>query len=172
MTAHGTYTTVDDRPAVRFERRLPHPVAAVWHAVTEPGELAHWFPCAVELGELRPGAPLRFDFGEGFTLDGEVLELDPPRLLAFSWGEDRVRIELAPDGAATRLTFLHVLHTEGADAAAKTMAGWHVCLDALEQAVAGTPAEPSPGGPTPDWQRRYDEYVAAGVPSGAAIPGA
>ncbi|UGS36499.1 SRPBCC family protein [Capillimicrobium parvum] len=171
MTQHGIYTTVDDRPAVRFDRRLPHPVAAVWRGVTDPGELAHWFPCAVELDGLRPGAAMRFDFGGGFVLDGEVLELDVPRRFAFRWGKDVVRLELDPDGDdATLLSFVHVLHEEGEDAAAKTMAGWHVCLDAMEAALAGAPIAPS-GGPSPERRRRYDEYVAAGVPAGAAIPG-
>ena len=41
---HGTYETIEGRPAVRFERRLAHPVDAVWRAVTERDQLAHWFP--------------------------------------------------------------------------------------------------------------------------------
>lgn len=171
MTAHGTYTTVDDRPAVRFERRIAHPQDAVWRMVTEPGELRHWFPCEVEL-ELRVGGPMRFVFSPDFAFDGEVLELDAPRTFAFLWGEDVLRFELAPDGDHTRLTLLHVLHTEGEDAAAKTAAGWHVCLDAMERRLAGADgvADKS-GSPTPEWQARYDEYVARGVPAGAEIPG-
>jgi uncharacterized protein YndB with AHSA1/START domain len=41
---HGTYEIVDDRSALTFERRLSHSVERVWRAVTEPAELAHWFP--------------------------------------------------------------------------------------------------------------------------------
>ena len=41
---HGTYEIVDDRSALTFERRLAHSVERVWRAVTEPAELAHWFP--------------------------------------------------------------------------------------------------------------------------------
>jgi hypothetical protein len=44
MTEHGTYETIDGRPAVCFERRLAHPVARVWTAITEPADLAQWFP--------------------------------------------------------------------------------------------------------------------------------
>ncbi|MEA2229670.1 MAG: hypothetical protein QOF04_3300, partial [Solirubrobacteraceae bacterium] len=62
--AHGTYETVDGRPAVRFERRLAHPVDAVWRAVTEPDQLAHWFPSAVSL-ELRPGGRMAFTSPDG-----------------------------------------------------------------------------------------------------------
>jgi uncharacterized protein YndB with AHSA1/START domain len=166
MTAHGTYTTVDGRPAVRFERRLGHPPETVWRMVTDPAELKHWFPCEVEV-DLRPGGAMRFVFSPDFTIDGEVLELDEPSRFAFLWGADVLRFELAPDGDHTRLTLLHVLYEEGEDAAAKTAAGWHLCLDAL----AGEPVQVATAGPTPEWQARYDEYVARGVPSGAAIPG-
>ena len=50
---HGTYEIVDDRSALTFERRLAHSVERVWRAVTEPAELAHWFPSAMS-GDLRP----------------------------------------------------------------------------------------------------------------------
>jgi uncharacterized protein YndB with AHSA1/START domain len=166
MTAHGTYTTVDGAPAVRFERRLAHPPEAVWQMVTDPAELKRWFPCAVEV-ELRVGGPMRFTFSPDFVIDGEVLELDEPRRFAFLWGEDLLRFELTPDGDHTRLTLLHVLTTEGEESAAKTAAGWHECLDALE---SGEPATGT-GGPTPEWRARYDEYVARSFPSGAEIPG-
>ena len=171
MTAHGTYTTVDGRPAVRFERRLGHPQAAVWRMVTDPAELKHWFPCEVEV-DLRPGGAMRFTFSPDFTVDGEVLELDEPHRFAFLWGVDVLRFELAPDGDHTRLTLLHVLNEEDEDAAAKTAAGWHVCLDAMARRLAGEDGVTDSGGPTPEWQARYDEYVAQGVPSGAEIPGA
>lgn len=44
MPVTGTYETVENRPMVRFERTFPHPVDAVWEAVTDPSRLAHWFP--------------------------------------------------------------------------------------------------------------------------------
>ena len=43
----GTLETIDGRPALRFERRLAHSVQRVWHAVTEPAELAQWFVAPV-----------------------------------------------------------------------------------------------------------------------------
>ena len=42
---HGIYWTVDDRPALTFER-LAHPVERVWRAAPDAAELAHWFPSA------------------------------------------------------------------------------------------------------------------------------
>jgi uncharacterized protein YndB with AHSA1/START domain len=169
MSEHGTYATDDGRPAVRFERRLPHPVDAVWRCVTEPAELRHWFPTSVEL-ELRVGAPMRFEHGDGEGFEGELRELDPPHRIAFLWGDDLLRFELEPDGDGTRLTLVHVLLGEGDDAAARTAAGWHVCLAALERTLAGAPAAATDG-PSPEWRTRYDEYVALGFPAGAPIPG-
>src|SRR3954470_7387413 len=91
--------------ALRFERRLAHPVEKVWRAVSEPAELAGWFPCAVELDELRVGATLRFTFPDDIAppMDGAVTALEPPRLLAFTWGEAELRYELEPDADGTLL---------------------------------------------------------------------
>ncbi|CAA9485839.1 MAG: hypothetical protein AVDCRST_MAG13-1443 [uncultured Solirubrobacteraceae bacterium] len=170
MSAHGTYTTVDGRPAVVFERRLHHPVDAVWPALTEPARLGQWFPCDVEV-DLRPGGAMRFTFPDGSAVGGRVVELDPPRRLAFLWGEDLLTFALAPEGSGSRLTLTHVLEEEGRDAAAKTAAGWHVCLDDLHRALdGGTPGRPHDG-PTPEWSAHYDAYVAAGLPAGAPVPG-
>ena len=170
MSAHGTYATIDGEPAVRFERRLPHPVEAVWRTVTEPGELAHWFPSEVEV-DLRLGGAMRFTFSPDMVYAGEVVEFDPPRRFAFTWGTDLLRFDLAPDGDGTRLTMLHVLREEGDEAAAKTAAGWHLCLDGLARRLAGEPGVTAPDGPTPEWRARYDEYRDRDVPSGAPVPG-
>src|SRR5215211_7251136 len=55
----GTLETVDGRPALRFERRLAHPVERVWRAVTDPDEMPAWFPSGV-VGERAVGAELVF----------------------------------------------------------------------------------------------------------------
>src|SRR3954466_4132375 len=97
---YGTYEEIGGRPTVRFERTYPHPVEAVWRAVTEPGELARWFPATVTV-DLRPGGAMSFDFGDGMVLDGVVTELDAPRVFAFRWGNEDLRFELeARDGGA------------------------------------------------------------------------
>src|SRR3954454_12496715 len=113
--------------ALRFERRFAHPVEKVWRAVSEPAELAHWFPCRVEAGELRVGAKLHFVFPEevGIEMDGEVTAFEPPRLLAFTWGEDELRFELEPHGdGGTLLRFTDVIAEQ--DKAARDAAGWDV----------------------------------------------
>jgi uncharacterized protein YndB with AHSA1/START domain len=146
---------------LRFERRLAHPPEKVWRAVTEPSELAHWFPATVEL-ELRPGAPVHFaeedpDIGES---TGEVLEVDPPKVFAFRWGGDVLRFELVPDGAGCRLHFSHAL--SGGDVwgdekfAAQHAAGWDACLELLDARLDGRTAE---GGSMAEWFVRNEVYV-------------
>jgi uncharacterized protein YndB with AHSA1/START domain len=169
---HGTFETVDGRPAVRFERELRHPMEAVWAAVTRPEELARWFPCAVAFDALAAGAEITFTFPEdagGEVMTGAVLRVDAPRRLAFTWGGATVDIALEPTADGTRLTFVNVL--EAADEAARTAAGWDVCLDRLERALAGEPGVTAPGGtPTAEWRERYAAYQARGFPAGAPVP--
>jgi uncharacterized protein YndB with AHSA1/START domain len=165
MSAHGTYDTSGERPTLRFERRIEHPIDAVWRTISEPSELAHWFPTAVRGDLTRAGARLEYVFpGEDEPHLGEVRAVDPPRLLEFTWFDDVLRFELEPAGdGATTLRFTHAI--EEVDAAARTMAGWTVCLDRLEDAAAGRPGEAPGPEPTPEWRAHYDHYVSAGVPS-------
>ncbi|MEU7746243.1 SRPBCC family protein [Nonomuraea sp. NPDC049158] len=165
----GTYVEIDGRPAVRFQRTYPHPIERVWRAVTEPGELAHWFPQAVTM-DAREGGKIEFSDDphmDGIT--GTILVWDPPRRFAFTWGGDELRLELAPDGAGG-CTFTLVNVIQARDAAARNAAGWAVCLAELDKVVAGQPA----GGPHSEsaesWREHYDAYVADGLPSGAEIP--
>ncbi len=48
---YGAYDTIENRPALRFERRLSHPVEVVWRAITESDELERWFPSRAEAGD-------------------------------------------------------------------------------------------------------------------------
>jgi uncharacterized protein YndB with AHSA1/START domain len=166
---HGTYDIVDDRQALTFERRLAHPVERVWRAVTDPDELAHWFPSAVS-GDVTPGGRLTFAFPDGdMTLDGEVVELEPQRRFAFTFGDDVLRIELDPagDGCVLRFTCLF----DDSARAARDAAGWHVCLDLLEAHLGGVPTRMPSSDATPDWRGLYDEYQRRGLPAGAPLPG-
>ncbi|MDQ5834699.1 MAG: hypothetical protein M3550_16865, partial [Actinomycetota bacterium] len=80
----GTLETTDNGYVLRFERRLDYSMERVWRALTEPGELSHWFP---------PGEDL------------QVTESEPPRLLAGSWYGDDLRFELRPEGEGCLLVF-------------------------------------------------------------------
>jgi uncharacterized protein YndB with AHSA1/START domain len=166
---NGTYEEIEGRPALRFERSFEHPVERVWRAVSDPEEMHRWFPATVML-DLRPGGAMSFEFDDpdAPTTTGEITELDPPRLLAFSWGDDLLRFELEPQGEGSRLVFIHFLSQR--DEAARNAAGWDMCLRELDRHVAGEPASAPGIGVTPEWRDLYDGYVDSGMPSGAPIP--
>jgi uncharacterized protein YndB with AHSA1/START domain len=170
MTDRGTYVEHDGRPAVRFVRRYPHPAERVWAAVSEPAGLRHWFPSSVEL-EQRAGGRIAFRDDPNLPASsGTVLAYDPPRRLAFTWGGDELHLTVEPDGAAAcTLTLLNVL--EARDTAARNAAGWAVCLAELEKHLRGDTADGPHSDAAEPWQEHYAAYVAAGVPSGAPIPG-
>jgi uncharacterized protein YndB with AHSA1/START domain len=108
----------------------------VWRALTEPAHLKAWFPTTIE-GERAPGAPLRFAHRDDAAppFDGEMITYEPPSLLEFRWGPDRLRFELQADGDGTVLTLRDTLEELGK--AARDAAGWHVCLDQLDRHLAG-----------------------------------
>jgi len=157
----GTLETVDGKPVLRFERLLAHPPGKVWTAITDPAEMAHWFPAAVEFpagpgpgSSPRPGAPMRFSFGDdaidlgGRYREGEVLEFDPPKVYAFRWFDSVLRFELVPEAAGCRLVFTHAFSGAGTwgdrPSAVRNAVGWDACLDALNARLDGR--EPSPAG--------------------------
>jgi uncharacterized protein YndB with AHSA1/START domain len=166
----GTLTEHEGRPAVRFERHYRHSAQRVWAAITEPDELAHWFPSAVRMSAEVGGA---IEFTEDPNVapgTGTILAYQPPHRLAYSWGGDELHFDLVEDGAGgCVLTMVHVLAAR--DTAARTAAGWTICLAELDKQLAGeNPAGPHSADAQP-WRPVYDEYVAAGMPSGAPIPG-
>ncbi|MGP4030353.1 SRPBCC family protein [Actinomadura sp. 3N407] len=159
MTKDATLQTFNGEPTLRFERRLAHPPAKVWRAVSDPAEMAHWFPARVE-AELRPGAPMRFIFPEEPTVDGasdgEVLEVDPPRVFTFRWNADVLRFELIPDGDGCLLVFTQTIGggRVGLLGAGRTAAGWDTCLDELAGRLDGAPVPART-----DWLGPMEHYI-------------
>jgi uncharacterized protein YndB with AHSA1/START domain len=158
---NATLHTTDGRNVLRFERRLRHPVRKVWRAVTDPAEMAHWFPATVDL-EPRAGGRVRFAFPgeEAGSGDGVVTELDPPRVFAFTWNGEPLRFELRPDGEGTLLIFTHTF--EDRPMGGSFAAGWETCLGALEETLAAPDgqAPDGPGAPAA-YAERHDAYLAA-----------
>ncbi|HEX6309787.1 MAG TPA: SRPBCC domain-containing protein [Longimicrobiales bacterium] len=170
----GVLEEARGRWRLRFVRRLAHPREKVWRALTEEQHLSAWFPTTIE-GELRAGAPLRFAFrgGDYPAHSGRMVEYDPPAVMEFEWGEPEqgededhevTRIELVPDGDGCVLTLLTTYDRLGKSA--RDAAGWHVCLDLLEDELSGT----TPGGATPErWKPLERLYAERFGPDAATI---
>jgi len=158
----GTLEQVGDQWRLRFSRHLAHTPDKVWRAVTEPEYLKTWFPQEI-VGDWTIGGKLVFR-SEGPDFDGTVLAVDPPQLLEFVWGTDTIRLELTPDGDGTLLTLLDTFAEVGKGA--RDAAGWHVCLDNLEQSLAGqTPS----GAAGERWRAVHPRYVEKFGPEAATI---
>jgi uncharacterized protein YndB with AHSA1/START domain len=154
----ATLDTIGGKTVLRFERRLAHRPEKVFRAISDPAELAHWFPARMET-ELRPGAAIRFTF-EGDDLDGpggEILEVDPPKLLVYTWGDDVLRWEIVPEGDGSRLFFSQTLAEGGTSGGlpgtARNAAGWDVCLADLAARLDGE------GSRGVEWFPLFEGYV-------------
>jgi uncharacterized protein YndB with AHSA1/START domain len=143
-------------------RDLRHAPAKVWAALTDPAQLREWAPFdsdrnlgAVGTAELSTvGAPTPM------VSQTRVKRADAPKLLEFSWGEQDLRWELEPlGGGGTRLTLWHNINRGFISMGA---AGWHICFDVLDRALAGEPIGRIVGAEAlqfDGWQRLNLEYA-------------
>lgn len=152
-------TNADGRTVLRMERRLAHPPAKVWRALTEPKEFSQWFPVAATSIDLRVGGVIKLDFGTEDVPDDmrdemPITEVDPPRLLAFDWDGEKLHWELRPTDDGCLLMFTHTLDDRAG--AASYASGWHECIEAISTVLRGEPV--------PDTQpsaELHDGYVDA-----------
>jgi len=101
------------RRDLRFEAHYPHPPEKVWRALTEPQAIAAW----LMPNDFQARVGHRFQFrtkpqrGWDGIVDCEVLEVDPPRRLVYTWTSNmldtRVAFTLAPESGGTRLVLDH-----------------------------------------------------------------
>jgi uncharacterized protein YndB with AHSA1/START domain len=98
--------------------------------------------------DLRPGGKWSCKAtgpkGDESTVGGEYITLDPPRLLEYTWkpswdnfAESRVRIEIAPMGAGSRLTITHTGFTGREQMAQNHAEGWARVFGWLSEYLAG-----------------------------------
>jgi len=119
----------------------------IWEAITTPEFTQRYFHGTRADHELRPGGAYRVLAGDGDNLlvDGEVLEVDPPRRFVHTWralydpelaGEEpgRVTWEIeAQDGGISLVTVTHD-RLEGAPKTAESVSGtgWMMVLSGLK----------------------------------------
>lgn len=163
MTQTSDYGEVLESGAVRFTRLLPGPAERIWAYLTQSELRASWL--AAGPMDLRIGGEVELEFWngklgaepetppadyakyEGSKLLGHITRLEPPHLLAFTWGEDgsgckasdaysEVTFELRPEGEKIRLVLTH-RRLGGRDAMLSVSGGWHTHLDTLVERAYG-----------------------------------
>jgi hypothetical protein len=92
-----------------------------------------------------------------------VLAYKLQSLVEFRWGTDYIRLELSPEGSGTTLTLIDRIDQVGKGA--RDAAGWHVCLDALEEHLNGKPSSAEAG----DWKSLEAKYSKQFGPEASTI---
>lgn len=134
----------------RFQRVWLHDPVKLFRALTESGALRHWWPADI-VGQLGDGTDIELVFWpeqvkkygiSQANLKGRVRRYDPPQLFEYTWEMDILRFEVEPVGGGSRLTFTTWFGDDDPSGIQSAMAGYHVCLDALDQVLSYGKAAP------------------------------
>jgi uncharacterized protein YndB with AHSA1/START domain len=143
-TLDGTVLQTDDGGfIVAFDRLLDRPSDRVWAALTDPKILANWLG-DVEV-DLRVGGSYLIRFRRiAVVMTGMITALEPGRVLEYTWHENygmpasRIRWEITPRGAGSRLKLSHVFTPSCVlREVVGFLAGWHAFLNAIRPAADG-----------------------------------
>jgi uncharacterized protein YndB with AHSA1/START domain len=124
--------------SVVLERELPWPPEKLWRALTQPHLLAEWLMKT----DFAPSVGHRFGFRADWGgVDCEVLAVEPPTTLAYTWGDHDLKSvvtwTLTPTGAGTRLRMEQSgFRRDQPRYFGGAQAGWPRFLDNLEQVLA------------------------------------
>jgi uncharacterized protein YndB with AHSA1/START domain len=130
-----------DLDAVVSEIEIAAPPERVFQAITDPRQLLQWWgsPGKYRLSrweaDVRPGGKWRSEgksvTGETFEVGGEYLQVDPPRLLVYTWVSSwdgglrtQVHWELTPVPEGTLVRVRHSGFAGQFDKAQKYAGGW------------------------------------------------
>jgi uncharacterized protein YndB with AHSA1/START domain len=168
MTTTNPYGSLVEPATLKIERLLPGPASRIWAYLTTSDLRRQWL--AAGDMEMQVGAAFELvwrndelnvppsrrpeGFPEEHSMQSHIIELDPLRMLTFTWKQGEVTFMLDEIGPDVLLT---VIHRRISDRANTIMvgAGWHMHLDILAARINGR---------TPDdfwigWQRLRDEYT-------------
>ena len=116
----------------------------LWRALTTPEFMSQYWLGATAEAEWRKGGAWRLVFPDGRVADsGEIVDFEPPRLLAIKWrnewkqefhdeGWSMCTMELEPLDDAVKLTVSHTMQRENAKFIGAVGGGWPRILSNLK----------------------------------------
>jgi uncharacterized protein YndB with AHSA1/START domain len=154
----ATATITSDKDAVVSEIFIAAPPMRIFEALTDPRQVMTWWTsenCQIEKFDLEPrhggkwvyeSAKTRLDVNgvSRFHCAGEIIEYDPPRLLAYTWianwhddpgRRTVVRYELTAEEGGTQVKITHSGLIQEAAAHKDYSGGWSGVLKNLKRFV-------------------------------------
>ena len=171
MEARGELERINDKPPQRIVRKanLEEPMTApehiyeveiatsperLWKAITDPTDTQRYWYGALSISDWQVGSRWTSESPDGEVyLDGEILEIVPPRRLVHSFhvvheeeaaaeAPSRIEWQITPIGDRCRLTVIHT--GRGPATMEYTSGGWETILgglkELLESGLAVAPA--------------------------------
>jgi uncharacterized protein YndB with AHSA1/START domain len=139
--------------SIVVERHMPHPADKVWRALTQSDLVAEW----LMKNDFRPEPGHRFRFhatpvpGWSGVTNCQVLEVEPPRRLVYSWGDGTESVTglktivtwtLTPADGGVLVRMEHAGFRPQDEMGYRMMGGgWPRILERLEQTAANLPPE-------------------------------
>lgn len=132
---------------VEVSRHYPHPIKEVWRGLTTNQAISHWL---LETKNFKPKAGHHFEMtclDDGGNLEVyrcQVLEIDPPRRMLWSWvlggredlGVTEVEFRLESTRTGTKVTLLH-RGDRDATTIERFKGGWQYKLERLADVLDG-----------------------------------
>jgi len=154
----ATAAVTPDKDAIVCEIHIAAPPERVFQALIDPQQVTTWWTneqCPIESFALEPqrGGRWFYDSKETtlnvngvskFHCEGEVLEFDPPRVLAYTWianwhGDKKrrtvVRWELSAKGKGTQVKVTHSGLADDPAALKDYSGGWPGAMEQLKNFV-------------------------------------
>jgi len=145
-----------DQDAIISEIDIAAPARRVFEALIDPEQLMRWFTdasCPVKSWQMdaRIGGSYSYATEKGnfvvngvneFKCHGEIIEMDPPRLLVYTWianwhldteRKTTVRWELTPTASGTHVKVTHSGLAQEPEARADYSGGWAEVVEKLQQ---------------------------------------
>ncbi|MGA7804803.1 SRPBCC family protein [Bradyrhizobium sp.] len=143
------------KPEFVYTTYIETSLEKLWQALTD-GDFTerYWFGHRVR-SDWTVGSPYQFAKQGAPTIEGKVLEADPPRRLAYSWDScspaekrertSRVTFQLEPHGKIVKLTVTHDDLDEGGVTLRNISVGWPMVMASLKSLLeTGRPIDIDP----------------------------